>query len=310
MKWIVPACGTCFDGYIEAGEWDADLGGQAGGGNHVHGSLICPKCGAQMDQGALTAADGTLLGYTGTDAGAGSLYSRTCAKCGYVELHAEPAAARGETSASATSWGTDSPQPGLGVDHPVRIAAAAFGRLDRVTGGATPRDAGPIQLALILVSAALGIAGPVLLFLASGPVMEVGGFVASGGPYEIAHLAPGWIWIVPVGIMAMMAAFFVNIFVAQSLNRPHLVAVFWTALFGLMGLQFFKHGFNPPSADGVSLAWLACGVVFALLALPGAMVLFLPRMWKGFTGSYAVASVVGLAVGVGGALWVFGALSA
>ncbi len=275
----------------------------------MHGSLICPKCGAQMDQGALMAADGTPLGFAGTDSAAGSLYSRTCATCGYAELHAEPAAARGGARVDASSW-IDSPRPVLGLDHPVRVAAAAFGRLDRAMGDASPRDAGPIQLALIVLSAALGIAGPVLLFLASGPVMEAGGFVAVGGPYEIAHPAPEWIWIVPVGIMAMMAAFFVNIFVAQSLNRPHLVVVFWTALFGLMGFQFFKYGFDPPGAEGVSLAWLACGVVFALFALPGAMVLFLPRMWKGFTGSYAAASIAGLALGVGGALWVFGVLSA
>jgi len=280
----------------------------------VNGSMTCPKCGAQLRESPLTDADGTPLGFADADAGAGSLFSRTCPDCGYAELHAEPPAARGASHrstprGSATSW-TDAPQPVLGVDHPVKIAAAAFGRLDRVLGDANPRDASPIQLVLTFVSAAFGIAGPVLLFLASGPVMQVGGFVATGGPYEIAHPAPDWIWIVPIGIMAMMAAFFVNIFVAQSLNRPHLVVVFWTALFGLLGFQFFKYGLNPPGAEGVSWAWLACGVVFAILASPAVTVLFLPDLWRGFTGSYAVASVAGLAVGVGGALWVFSALAA
>ena len=32
-----------------------------------------------------------------------------------------------------------------------------------------------------------------------------GGFVASGGPYEIAHPAPGWGWLVPVSILALFA---------------------------------------------------------------------------------------------------------
>ena len=41
-----------------------------------------------------------------------------------------------------------------------------------------------------------------LLSQAMRGVMDLGGFVASGGPYEIAHPAPGWIWVFPVSILA------------------------------------------------------------------------------------------------------------
>lgn len=58
-----------------------------------------------------------------------------------------------------------------------------------------------------IVIGALGLAACVaLLFLATRTLMAAGtGFVASGGPYEIAHPAPEWIWLVPASILSGVA---------------------------------------------------------------------------------------------------------
>ena len=42
-----------------------------------------------------------------------------------------------------------------------------------------------------------------LLYQGMRAIMYLGGFVASGGPYAIAHPAPGWVWIVPVSIILL-----------------------------------------------------------------------------------------------------------
>jgi hypothetical protein len=42
-------------------------------------------------------------------------------------------------------------------------------------------------------------------------VTELGGFVAAAGPYEIAHPAPEWAWILPVAIVCGMAAVGLNV---------------------------------------------------------------------------------------------------
>ena len=49
-----------------------------------------------------------------------------------------------------------------------------------------------------------------LLYQAMRPIMRLGGFVASGGPYAIEHPAPSWVWIMPVSILFGMVCFFVN----------------------------------------------------------------------------------------------------
>ena len=40
-----------------------------------------------------------------------------------------------------------------------------------------------------------------LLFFGMRAIMELGGFVAVGGPYEVAHPAPDWVWVLPVSIV-------------------------------------------------------------------------------------------------------------
>jgi hypothetical protein len=176
----------------------------------------------------------------------------------------------------------------------------------RLPPDAVPKDAGPLALLALAVSAALAIAGVVWILMASGPVMEAGGSVASGGPYVIEHQAEDWIWLPTVGATVMMFAFVANFFLAASLDRPAGVSalVFWTAVFGPMSFQFFKYGISAPGG-GVSWAWIVCGVLFAVFAIPSALLLFVPSTWRGFSGAYAWANAIGLVGGLGGALWVW-----
>jgi len=44
-----------------------------------------------------------------------------------------------------------------------------------------------------------------MLFHGMRGVLDLGGFVAAGGPYEIEHPAPDWVWLIPVSIIAGFA---------------------------------------------------------------------------------------------------------
>jgi hypothetical protein len=160
------------------------------------------------------------------------------------------------------------------------------------------------SLIALALSAAFMVAGIVWIFMASGPVMEVGGFVARGGPYVVAHPAEDWIWLPTMGATLMVFALFANAVVASRLNRPNLLLVFWTALFGLLSVPFFRYGFNAPGG-GLSWAWIVCGFLFALFALPTFLILLMPSSWRGFEGSFGWASLIGAIGGLAGSLWLW-----
>jgi hypothetical protein len=186
-----------------------------------------------------------------------------------------------------------------------RVAAAlkARGRAPDVE----PKNVSPLLLVVFAVSAGLAIAGIVWIFMSSGPVMGVGGFVASGGPYAIEHQAEDWIWLPTLGAPLMMFAIVANFFTAAALDRPAgaSMLVFWTAIFGPMSFQFFKYGINAPGG-GRSWAWIICGVLFAAFSIPSAVMLLMRDTWRGFNGAYAWANAIGAAVGLAGGLWVWG----
>jgi hypothetical protein len=102
------------------------------------------------------------------------------------------------------------------------------------------------------------------LFLAMRGVLDLGGFVARGGPYEIAHEAPSWVWIFPVSIVSIVLIFF---FLFMTLGRRGnadlLVLLAWPALFLSLGWNFLEYSFAGPQT--VAWGWLVCGVVFVLM---------------------------------------------
>jgi hypothetical protein len=91
-------------------------------------------------------------------------------------------------------------------------------------------------------------------------VMRLGGFVASGGPYAIAHPAPDWVWIMPLSILVGMACVFINLF-SSSDDGVNLMPLAWPALFLSLGWNFLEFAFAPPGG-GFAWGWLICGAVF------------------------------------------------
>ncbi len=120
------------------------------------------------------------------------------------------------------------------------------------------------------------------LFLAMRGVLDLGGMVAVGGPYEIAHPAPTYWWIFPVAIvgcvliaLASMGVFSISRMASGSVNIPfpgmwkegsevNLVAMlFWPAIFLSLGWNFCEYGFFREEA--LAWGWVISGVVFVLM---------------------------------------------
>lgn len=104
-----------------------------------------------------------------------------------------------------------------------------------------------------------------LLYMGMRGVMRLGGFVASGGPYHIAHQAPGWVWIFPVSIMLMMACIFTSLSVGAKVGGPNLMALSWSALFLSLGWNFVEFGFGIGMGGRLAWGWVICAVAFVLM---------------------------------------------
>lgn len=125
-----------------------------------------------------------------------------------------------------------------------------------------------------------------LLFFAMRVVMVTeGGFVAVGGPYEIAHPAPTWVWVFPVSIVAGMAFGGLNVIATGRAGGFDLVIPAWSATFLSLGWNFLEFGLRPPGG-GLAWGWIICAVAFLPM---GAIPLWGLVTGRGFTS--LVASV-------------------
>jgi hypothetical protein len=104
-----------------------------------------------------------------------------------------------------------------------------------------------------------------LVYMGMRGVMRLGGFVASGGPYHIAHQAPGWVWIFPVSIFMMLGAIFTSLFAGSKAGGPNLMALSWSALFLALGWNFVEFGFGIGTGGGLAWGWVICAVLFILM---------------------------------------------
>jgi hypothetical protein len=116
------------------------------------------------------------------------------------------------------------------------------------------------------------------LFLGMRAVMQIGGSCASGGPYEVATPCPEGIPLVMLGGI-FGGLVFLGVYATKGLRfGPRLAFLAWPALFLSLGWNFLEFGLNPPGDEGgVSVSWLFCAVLFALMG--GVPLVFL------FTGS-------------------------
>jgi Short C-terminal domain len=113
-----------------------------------------------------------------------------------------------------------------------------------------------------------GIAcGLTLTFLSMRSVMNVGGFCAEGGPYQIRqHCPQGVPGLLLGGIWGGVILALVYIGVVIKWHVPHFIHLLWSALFLSLGWNFFEFAFNPPgTTKGVVWGWLICGVLFVLM---------------------------------------------
>jgi len=113
------------------------------------------------------------------------------------------------------------------------------------------------------------------LYLAMRGVMRLGGMVARGGPYEIAHPAPNWVWIFPASMVVGMILLFINSYCSRRVGGLDFLVLAWPALFLALGWNFLEFGFNPPvQGQGLVWGWVVCGVVFVIMGgVPLAIIL-------------------------------------
>ena len=112
------------------------------------------------------------------------------------------------------------------------------------------------------------------LYLGMRGIMRLGGFVASGGPYEIAHQAPGWVWVLPVAIFLGLIAVFISFAARRKIGGPNLMVLAWSALFISLGWNFLEFGFSPPVGEGLAWGWIIPGIIFVPMGVIPLFVVF------------------------------------
>jgi hypothetical protein len=103
------------------------------------------------------------------------------------------------------------------------------------------------------------------LYLAMRGIMRLGGMVARGGPYAIAHPAPGYAWIFPVSMLTGAVFIGINAFTSRRVGGLSVLALSWPAAFLALGWNFLDFAFNATRGHGPVWGWLVCGVVFVLM---------------------------------------------
>jgi len=123
-----------------------------------------------------------------------------------------------------------------------------------------------------------------MVYLSMRSVMDVGGFCAEGGPFEIETHCPQGVPGVMIGGL-WGGIILAGVYVWQTFRHkvPSFTGLLWPALFLSLGWNFLEYAFNPPGAGGgVVWGWLICGILFALMGgLP--LIVMLPATIHGFT---------------------------
>jgi hypothetical protein len=197
----------------------------------------------------------------------------------------------------------------------------------------TRPELSPLGVASALIGAA-GITGCIaLLYQAMATIMATeGGFVAAGGPYEIVHPAPDWVWLVPVSIMGMFAFGGLNTWASTRGWGVNAILFAWMGLFIALGWNFLRLGlFDQPDGLRGAWGWVLSGVVFWAMGLAPAvgLIRWVREGWREIrarqayqapsafglptdtdtTCAYVLAQLAGVAAGVAGAIALFGAVA-
>ena len=115
---------------------------------------------------------------------------------------------------------------------------------------------------------ALGISVCLTIVVLGGQrIMDAGGFVASGGPYQIAHPVPPGFWIQPLAFVGLFAFSIAHAIFASRIKAPGLIYAIWCVLWTAVGAMTFWNGLHPPRGNGLAWGWLIMGGVFLLVGL-------------------------------------------
>jgi hypothetical protein len=220
--------------------------------------------------------------------------------------------------------GSEGPPPEAAPPHgPARSS-------ETLEGGPTLKALG----LLLAFASAAGVAACItLLYQGMAEIMVTeGGFVATGGPYEIAHPAPDWAWMMPLAILAGML--FGGIGVVASFRGWGMnIALFaWCGLFISLGWNFLRLGiWDKPEGLQDAWGWWLSGIIFWLMGFaPLVMVVRVvrevlqqvldrqnaaaQRFWatpkvSATTPVYLAAQLLGAAAGIFGGIALFTALT-
>lgn len=111
------------------------------------------------------------------------------------------------------------------------------------------------------------------LYFPMRAVLDVGGSCAEGGPYVIETQCPaGSTLFLMLGTPLWFAGVFIGLFAAATISAPQPIFAGWALLFGALGWNFMDYAFNADPNGSIVASWLVCGIVFWLMALPGAAI--------------------------------------
>jgi hypothetical protein len=155
----------------------------------------------------------------------------------------------------------------------------------------------PVLRVVAYLAGVAGLAFSItVLWYGMRAVLDVGGFCASGGPYEIDVVCPdAVIATTPLSILGGFLAVGLMIWGGSALGGSWVGLAFlaWPALFISLGWNFLQYGLFPPGGGWV-WTWLLCGVLFVLMgAIP--LVIAIGAMQDGPDGdgrAYASGRVV------------------
>ena len=141
-------------------------------------------------------------------------------------------------------------------------------------------SSGAVSYLLSLVGAFLAVTGFACCLtcfnLGLLEILNMGGFVAAGGPYSIEHQAPSWFWIIPVSFITGVIFMFVNFKCARRTGGLHILILAWPALFISIGSGFLIKGISPPAdvSETIVISWLICAAIFLAMGLAPLLFIF------------------------------------
>jgi hypothetical protein len=105
-----------------------------------------------------------------------------------------------------------------------------------------------------------------VLFLSMRAVMKIGGYCASGGPYEIAVECPNGVPGLMIGsIWIGLGALLLYSMSSYSSGGPRLAILAWPVLFLSLGWNFLEFGLDPGNDQGIVWSWIICAILFFLM---------------------------------------------